>query len=82
MSICGYGFNEPNKEICGDEVPTGLKYCLEHTYRAMADKSGMLICRRCGGFEKELTLSNLCAHCNKDELLMLLQGINMDEAPF
>jgi len=48
----------------------------------MADKSGMLICRRCGGFEKELTLSNLCAHCNTDELLMLLQEINMDEAPF
>ena len=30
MSICGYGFNEPEKEICGDEVPAGQKYCDHH----------------------------------------------------
>lgn len=32
MSICGYGFSEPYKEICGDEVPAGQKYCVYHSY--------------------------------------------------
>lgn len=31
MSICGYGFSEPEKEICGDDVPAGQKYCDDHT---------------------------------------------------
>lgn len=32
MTICGYGFDETHKEICGDEVPAGQKYCAYHSY--------------------------------------------------
>lgn len=40
MSICGYGFNEPEKEICGDEVPAGQKYCAYHSAARLVRSCG------------------------------------------